>query len=132
MERRRLLTGTGVLVTGILGALAVDRLWVLPWQERVNHEPMAYNSRESSHDVEIEVERDGETQTFGPRTLSPDEGWTAATLDDGGQLTVRYLVDGDLAWEDTHEPPELRRGRSSSVRLAIRSDGYEGMIIVQD
>ena len=132
MNRRRVLAATGAVTAGAVGVVAVDRWYVFPWQERVEHALTASNHRETSHAVEIEADIDDETRTFGPRTLNSGESWTATTLDDGTELSVRYVVDGELAWADTHDIPTLRRGRSSAVLFDIRPDGYEGRILQED
>ena len=80
------------------------------------------NRRERTHDVRVDLEVDGESDEFGPRTLEAGENWEVKRIERQGSLTVWVDVDGELVWEDSHEVPTPGAGRKSFTQLELLPD----------
>ena len=108
MNRRQLLAlagtgGVGLAVGYALGG-SLDLRSILGNGERYQHEVRVSNARETTHEVRVESEFEGD-QVYGPRTLKPDENWEVTRYEDRGDVTIRFYVDDDLVWLTTHEIP---------------------------
>ncbi|AGB16805.1 hypothetical protein Halru_2218 [Halovivax ruber XH-70] len=117
LQRRTVIAGLGLL--GSCGALA-GWLWR---RDAPNHAIVVASLHEASHEVTVQYELGADEQTFGPTELAEGESWQVAHIETRGDVTVRFWVDGELAWEDTHEIPALEAGRSSIVLFEIQPDG---------
>lgn len=88
-----------------------------------NHVVRIGNARETSHEAFVELEWNGESSEYGPETVEPDESWEVTRIETEGTLTVRFSVDDELVWTDTHEVPTPTEGDQSRVVVDLLPDG---------
>ncbi|MFP8952251.1 hypothetical protein ACLI4Z_04640 [Natrialbaceae archaeon A-arb3/5] len=119
MQRRPLLAGLGTgMGTLVAGCSAIPSATASP-----THLVQVANSRETSHDVLVELERDGEEREHGPKTVTPSTTWDVEQIESTGTVTVRVYVDDALVWDDTHEIPTPGENRSSYAVVRLEPDG---------
>ncbi len=126
MNRRAVLAGTGVWAA-TLGAGCSELM------SSTNHHVRIWNDRETSHDVSVELEFDGEKSTYGPKTVESGSSWRVKRFETRGILTVRCYADGELVWDDMHDIPTPDGDRSSYALVFLRPDGeVEGRVEQDD
>ena len=119
MERRSLLAGLGTgTITHVAGCTDFLSSTASP-----NHLVSISNQRETSHDVFVEIQIDGEEDEYGPETVVSGSDWDVETIDSTGTLTVRVYVDEELVWDDTHEIPTPGENRNSYAIVRLETDG---------
>lgn len=119
MDRRTLLLGVGSGTTALVSSCSrlVDRT------ATPDHLVQIANGRETAHDAFVELDFEGETDEYGPRTIEPGASWTVRRVESRGELTVRVFVDEKLVWSDTHEIPTPGRDRRSFAQVELLPDG---------
>ena len=119
MERRLLLAGLGMgTITLVAGCADSPSSTASP-----NHLVSISNRRETSHDVFVELQIDGEEHEYGPEKVVSGSDWDVETIDSTGTLTVQVYVDEELVWDDTHDIPTPGENRNSYVIVWLESDG---------
>lgn len=116
--RRRIIAAGG---TGLVGVGVLAYRWARR-RSRPDHVVVVGSNRETTHEVTVETAFHGETQSFGPREVRPGDHWEVTRFTERGELTVRFDLDGERAWEDTHEIPTLSGDRSSIVVFELDPD----------
>jgi len=128
MNRRTFLTGTG---TGSI-ALVAGCTGILSDSDTPDHLVQIANRRETDHEVFVEVEFQGDETEYGPQTIESGENWEVKRFDSEGELTVRFYVDDELVWDDTHEIPTPSGGRRSFAQVELLPDDEVRAQVIQE
>lgn len=115
MYRRKYLGGLGAGTTALVAGCS----GVLSDSNTPDHLVTIANSRETPNDVFVEMDFDGEETEYGPRTIETGDIWDVRHIESTGELTVRFYVDDELIWDDTHEIPTPGGDRGSVTQVAL-------------
>lgn len=124
MKRRTLLAGTGTgastLVAGCSRFNGVSTL--TDGSNSPNHLVQITNYRDTAQKAFVECGLENEISEYGPESVELDETWQVTRVENQGTFTVRFYVNDELVWEDTHEVPTPNERRSSSAHVELLPD----------
>lgn len=92
--------------------------------DNANHLVQIKNYRERSYEITVFCKiKDNEGEEFGPRTVEPDENWEVTRFKQQGTLTIRFWVNNELVWENTHKIPNSSEELKSFAQVELLPNG---------
>jgi hypothetical protein len=127
MKRRNLLTlvGTGIIgvVIGYIGSDALDIDITSDKSDYYNHQIRVWNNRETVQEIKVEYELDGAENKYGPKQIKPDSKWNVDNINNGGELTINFYLEGNITWQNTHHIPTPHgKNGYSMVGISLHQD----------